>query len=96
MSTLEQLAGSPKVHAHDRGGEEYHFSELTLDAKARLTSLAEESHTPDPLESVKAGLEGLPPPADRRYVAQRSTQGTPGAWPPEISTANGRLAAAGF
>ena len=91
MSTLEQLAGKPELTL-TIGGQEYHFSELTLDAKARLHVWLR-NHTPDPLESVKAGLEGLPP-ADRQYLLNEARKERL-AWPPEISTANGRLALLG-
>ena len=88
MSTLEQLAGQPELTL-TIGGQEYGFGELTLDAKARLQVWLKKNTT-DPLESVKAGLDGLPP-EDRQYLLNEARKERL-AWPPEISTNAGRLA----
>ena len=89
MSTpLNALAGDPELTVKI-AGQDYHFSELTLGSKSRLQVWLRDN-TPDPMESVKASIEGLAP-EDRQYLLNEARKDRL-AWPPEISTMKGRLA----
>ena len=86
MSTLGQYSGQPEITV-TIAGQEYGFSELLHASTERLQDWIRRN-VPDPLESVKAGLEGLAP-EDRQYLLNEARKERL-EWPPDISTDKGR------
>lgn len=74
------------------GGREYQFSALPLERIAELQSILRRIY-PHPIERIKPLLEGLSP--DERMELIRSAKEDGQSWPPDIGTAEGRLALLG-
>ena len=85
---LDQLTDQPEYTA-TIGGQEYGFSELTLESKGRLQAWIRKN-LPDPMEQVKTILDGLTQ-EDRNHLLNEARKERKD-WPPDLSTNAGRVA----
>lgn len=71
------------------GGQDYQFSELTLDAKGRLQAWLHRN-VPNPVEAIKDDLDGIDPEIAFRLLneARKERQ----HWPPDIESGAGKIA----
>lgn len=82
---LTQLTGAPELVV-TIAGEEYGFSELTLDALGRLQSWIR-AHTPDPWEDAKRRVRGLPDAVAASILDSARKEAL--KWPPKVKTPDG-------
>ena len=82
---LTTLTGSPELTV-PIGGRVYAFSELPIDALAKLQAFIR-ANTPNPLDLVKPHLDGLST-ADRQHVLEQARLDAKN-WPPQVGTSAG-------